>query len=149
MTVPYGAIEYNEGGEFVVMKPDNNYTRKVNKIGMIAGGTGISPMFQLIQKIISTKENTGMSLIYCAKSIEDLAFCEDLVKYDRSGRLTFYPVVETANVSNWMYGVGRLNPSMIEKYMPSPKGNFKMKNKLIKNNFVKNLYLHLFFILFR
>jgi cytochrome-b5 reductase len=120
MTGPHGHIQYDGNGEFLL--GENKLPKKVNKIGMIAGGTGITPMFQLIQKITSTRDRTGVSLIYCTKFIEDIAFCEDLVNYDRSGRASFYPVVETPNASKWLYGTGKVSEEMIENYMPSPKG---------------------------
>jgi len=124
MTGPQGHIKYESHGQFSLYQ--ENKIKKVNKIGMIAGGTGITPMFQLIQKIISTKDKTGISLIYCTKFIEDIAFCEDLVNYDRTGKLSFYPVVETPNASKWFYGKGKVTEEIIENYMPSPKGRQKI-----------------------
>ncbi len=122
MTSPYGNLQYVGNGQFLIK---NEKSKKFNKIGMICGGTGITPMFQLIQKIILTRgDNTGLSLIYCTKFIEEMAFCEDLVKYDRSGKLSFFPVVETAESSNWYWGKGFVSEEMINDYMPSPKGLF-------------------------
>ncbi len=123
MSGPSGNIQYNGNGEFTISKnPDKTLIKKVNKVGMIAGGTGITPMFQLIQKIISSRDRTGVSLIYGTKFIEDIAFCEDLVNYDKSGKLSFYPVVETPTASKWVFGSGRVTETMIQDYMPSPKG---------------------------
>ncbi len=130
MTSPHGNLKYVGKGQFLIR---NDISKKFNKIGMICGGTGITPMFQLIQKIIATRgDKTGLSLIYCTKFIEEMAFCEDLVKYDRSGLLTFYPVVETAESSKWSYGKGWVSEEMINDYMPSPKGNLSIKKKIQK-----------------
>jgi cytochrome-b5 reductase len=91
---------------------------------MIAGGSGIAPLFQLIQKIVTTRaDKTGVALIYCVKSIEDIAFCEDLINYDLKGRLSFYPVVENVDNETWNFGRGKLNEEIIFNYMPSPQGN--------------------------
>jgi len=121
LSSPHGHLQYLGKGEFII--EENELPRKFNKIGMICGGTGVTPMFQLIQKVISARmDNTGLSLIYCTKFIEELAFCEDLIKYDRSGRLSFLPVVETPTANKWIYGKGFVTEKMILDYMPSPKG---------------------------
>ena len=44
--------------------------KKIKRLGLIAGGTGITPMFQLIRKICSNKhDNTAISLIYANKTL--------------------------------------------------------------------------------
>lgn len=122
MTGPCGNIQYTGNGEFIISKKETpDIKKKVTKIGMIAGGTGISPMFQLIQKIISNKfDGTGLSLIYAARFIEDMSLTEDLIKFDRSGKMTFYPVVSQPEIGKkWQHGVGRVSEEMIENFMPS------------------------------
>lgn len=92
---------------------------------MIAGGSGIAPMFQIIQKIVNSKftENKiGLSLIYATKSLEEMAFCEDLVNYDAKGKISFFPVVEMLNTSNWVYGSGLITSEMLVNLLPSPNG---------------------------
>jgi cytochrome-b5 reductase len=66
---PFGNLSYKSPGLFEIKKNDTIITKKVNKIGMIAGGSGITPMFQLISKIIMSKrDKTGLSLIYANKN---------------------------------------------------------------------------------
>ncbi len=66
---PYGNISYKSKGLFEINKNDKILTKKVNKIGMIAGGSGITPIFQLINKIVSNKyDKTALSLIYSTKN---------------------------------------------------------------------------------
>jgi cytochrome-b5 reductase len=66
---PYGNLSYKSSGIFEINKKDTIITKKVNKIGMIAGGSGITPMFQLINKIATNKrDKIGLSLIYANKS---------------------------------------------------------------------------------
>ena len=46
---------------------------------MIAGGTGITPMFQLIKDICSHKEDkTKMSLVFCNKTEDDILLRKEL-----------------------------------------------------------------------
>jgi cytochrome-b5 reductase len=66
---PYGNLSYKSNGTFEIKKHDEIITKKINKIGMIAGGSGITPMFQLINKIVGNKrDKTGLSLIYANKN---------------------------------------------------------------------------------
>lgn len=54
------------------MRNEKNETmeKKVNKLGLIAGGTGITPMFQIIQKVQSAYlDRTALSIIYATKSL--------------------------------------------------------------------------------
>ena len=67
--------------------------KNIKRLGLIAGGTGITPIFQLIRKISSTKkDDTAISLIYASKSVEELAFCHDLIEYDKKGKIYFKKV---------------------------------------------------------
>jgi len=129
MSGPFGRIIYNSHGKFTITRDDSHVlSKKVTKIGMIAGGTGISPMFQLIQKILSVKSDcTAMSLIYCTKLIEEMSFSEDLIKFDKTGNLSYFPVVEMPETNKWLYGKGFVTDHIIENFMPSPYD----KNSLI------------------
>ncbi len=118
MTGPFGNITYSSPGKFTTTNT-NTFT-KINKIGMICGGTGISPMFQLLQKILSNRnDHTAISLIYCTKLIEEMSFTEDLINFDMKGKLSFYPVVENPETNNWLYGKGKVCEEVINDYMPS------------------------------
>lgn len=51
---PYGKLSYLGDGNFKILKKFKPLTfqeQKFTKIGMIAGGTGITPMYQVRQKI--------------------------------------------------------------------------------------------------
>jgi NAD(P)H-flavin reductase len=116
---PYGNIAYNGKGEFLY----NQEVRKFKKFGLIAGGSGVAPMFQLINKVLSTKsDKTALSFIYATRHPDELCFTDDLVNYDIKGRLHFYPVCNHIEGDKWKYGYGMIQPYMIDNLMPSPKG---------------------------
>jgi NAD(P)H-flavin reductase len=118
---PFGNLSYSAPGQFRIKKENSDIVKKVKKIGMIAGGSGIAPMFQLIQKVLATRnDNSALSLIYCTKTIEDITFGEDLIKLDRKGKISFYPTVENLEINNWAFGKGKVTEDMIHNYMPSP-----------------------------
>jgi nitrate reductase (NAD(P)H) len=73
---PVGEIEYHGNGDISIQ----NRHRHTRQIGMIAGGTGITPMWQLIQALERDKEEDRplVSLIYCARSIDEIMFYDEL-----------------------------------------------------------------------
>ena len=100
-------------------------SKKFDKIGMICGGSGIAPMFQLINAVLDSsffEKKIGMSLLYAAKTLEEMSFLEDLANYDLKGKVNFFPVLEYPNSNNWNYGTGKITPEMIYNLMPDAKG---------------------------
>lgn len=64
---PSGRITYKGNGvfEIAVDKKTPPTVRKVKRVGMIAGGTGIAPMYQLIKEICKHPEDqTKMQLLF-------------------------------------------------------------------------------------
>jgi cytochrome-b5 reductase len=90
-------------------------------IGMIAGGTGIAPMFQVAKEILRTPKNTTeVSLIYASRRKEDVLLGNELNEL-----MGLYPLFSpyytlSQAPSNWMGGVGHVNKEMIKSFMPPP-----------------------------
>ena len=94
------------------------------KIGMIAGGTGITPMFQICREAL--KENNGpeISLIYCNKRKEDVLLGSELSElYELHQHFAPYFVLEDPP-RDWMGGVGHVTTDMIKAFMPPPTRAF-------------------------
>merc|ERR1712050_502343 len=80
---PIGVNEYLGRGTFKL--PGRTVT--VKKIGMMAGGTGLTPMLQVAQAIMRDPEDTSIvSLLYANKTTDDI-LCKDLL--DRQERLHY------------------------------------------------------------
>lgn len=46
-----------------------------NKISLVAGGSGITPCYQIIRKVCATNnDNTQVSLVFANKSIDGILF---------------------------------------------------------------------------
>lgn len=90
-------------------------------IGMIAGGTGITPMLQVIDAILSNKDdNTKVSLIYANLSPEDILLKEKLnVLSEQNPNFKVYYVVDKPS-SDWRGGSGYITKDMVLKGMPAP-----------------------------
>lgn len=66
---PVGEIVYLEPGQFLIRgKP-----RNASKLAMLAGGTGITPMYQVIKAVLSDPADKSVcSLIYANQTEEDI-----------------------------------------------------------------------------
>lgn len=90
-------------------------------IGMIAGGTGIAPMFQVAKEILRTPKNTtDVSLIYASRRKEDVLLGNELNEL-----MGLYPnfspyYILSQAPANWMGGVGHVTKEMIKAFMPPP-----------------------------
>eukprot|EP00249_Psilotum_nudum_P028968 c3901_g1_i1 orf=375-1412(-) len=101
------------------------YTPNMKKnIGMIAGGTGITPMLQVVNKILNAEDDyTKVSLIYANISPEDILLKEKLDGL-AAGHPNFkvYYVVDNPT-KDWKGGVGYISKDMILKGLPLPSND--------------------------
>ncbi|KAH9600506.1 Flavoprotein pyridine nucleotide cytochrome reductase-like [Trypanosoma melophagium] len=90
-------------------------------IGMIAGGTGIAPMYQVARNILRTPKNTSeVSLIYANTRKEDVLLGNELNELMETYPLFSPYFVLSKAPSDWMGGVGYVNKEMIKSLMPPP-----------------------------
>merc|ERR1711920_303071 len=72
---PVGGNEYLGNGTFKLP----GRTATVKNIGMMAGGTGLTPMLQVAQAVLRDPTDTSnLSLIYANKTADDI-LCRDLL----------------------------------------------------------------------
>ncbi|EHK25124.1 uncharacterized protein TRIVIDRAFT_144462 [Trichoderma virens Gv29-8] len=99
------------------------YSRRLcKKVGMIAGGTGITPMFQVIRAICeSDRDTTEISLIYANRTEQDILLREELDIFARRYPKFFkvYYVLESHS-SEWKFGSGFVTKDMMAEILPSP-----------------------------
>uniref|UniRef100_A0AAV1UN36 NADH-cytochrome b5 reductase n=1 Tax=Peronospora matthiolae TaxID=2874970 RepID=A0AAV1UN36_9STRA len=117
-------VELKEGDSLDMKGPFMKFTYSPNKyksIGMIAGGTGITPMLQLIKTICRNPEDhTKITLVYCSVSEEDIILREEV-----EAMMYLYPQVSVIHVlSNpsaaWQGLTGFVSKEMLEQFMPGP-----------------------------
>uniref|UniRef100_A0A7S2SKK2 NADH-cytochrome b5 reductase n=1 Tax=Rhizochromulina marina TaxID=1034831 RepID=A0A7S2SKK2_9STRA len=104
-------------GPFPKIKYERNMAKRV---GMVAGGTGITPMLQVLEHALADSEdNTEFSLIYCNISPEDILLkdrLDDLA--ERYHRFRVFYVVEKPE-EDWEQGSGYVTLDMIERKLPA------------------------------
>lgn len=78
---PFGEITYKGAGTFEVEDPFDRTSRtvKCSHVGMIAGGTGITPMYQIAQySAAKSDDSLEMSLLFANRTAEDIMLQQEL-----------------------------------------------------------------------
>ncbi|KAJ2156648.1 hypothetical protein GGF46_005048 [Coemansia sp. RSA 552] len=92
------------------------------EIGMVAGGSGITPMVQLIQHVLNDpNDSTKLTLVFANKSEDDIIMRSTLDEFARKhpDQLKVHYVVDKASSPDWKGDVGYLTKDMVQKYMPA------------------------------
>jgi len=85
---PMGKLTYYGDGNFYIRKsPKNIIEKNFKRIGMLAGGTGISPIWQLLQAADVNKDTVEFSLIFGNKTTKDIFMKEDLEELEKKKKL--------------------------------------------------------------
>jgi len=118
---PSGHYTYKGQGVFEV--EENRKEKKImrcKKIGMIAGGTGITPMLQVVNDILKHPEDkTEVSLLFANQTEEDILLREEIEEMveENPGRLHVWYTLDRAQ-ENWSYSSGFVNEEMIKEHLP-------------------------------
>ncbi|KAM4748213.1 NADH-cytochrome b5 reductase 3 [Rhinophrynus dorsalis] len=121
---PSGLLTYSGKGSFQI-RPDKKsppVTKHVKRLGMIAGGTGITPMLQLIRAIMKDKEDKTVCYLLFANQTEKDILLRDELEEIRENHSTFklWYTLDRAP-ENWDYSQGFVNEDMIKSFMPPPE----------------------------
>lgn len=90
--------------------------------GMVAGGTGITPMYQIAKQILGDPEDiTKISLLFANVSVQDILLKKELTGMMRDHSEQFYAhfVVDEAP-EGWTGSVGYVTADMIKQHCPAP-----------------------------
>ncbi|XP_043337776.1 NADH-cytochrome b5 reductase 2 isoform X3 [Cervus canadensis] len=121
---PSGCLFYHGSGKFVFKpyKTSEPETKLVHHLGMIAGGTGITPMLQLIRCITrKPSDKTVMSLIFANQTEEDILMRRELEEVARTHPTRFglwYTLDRPP--ADWKYSSGFITKDMIKEHLPPP-----------------------------
>jgi NAD(P)H-flavin reductase len=124
ITGPFGRLcRVGNGGKFIVRGDE----RPIQKLGLIAGGSGITPCFQLLHAIASDPDDTTeASLLYCCKTEDDLLLKEELdaLVVQAAGRVKVaYVLSQAKDEAAWKlkHGhIGMVERGIIEAHIPPP-----------------------------
>ncbi|XP_010881833.2 NADH-cytochrome b5 reductase 2 [Esox lucius] len=119
---PNGLLVYTGNGKFAI-RPDKKSEAKVRKfkhLGMIAGGTGITPMLQLIRSITADPaDQTKCSLIFANQTEKDILLRKELEEVLKShpDQLNLWYTLDKPPPA-WKYGSGFVNADMMKEHLP-------------------------------
>ncbi|KAG4963559.1 hypothetical protein AAZX31_14G154500 [Glycine max] len=113
---PLGHIEYTGRGNFMV----HGKQKFAKRLAMLAGGTGITPIYQVAQAILKDPEDhTEMHLVYANHAEDDILLREELDAWAKThcDRFKVWYVVGIAK-EGWQYSVGRITESIMREHLP-------------------------------
>lgn len=123
---PSGRLVYNGNGKFSikVLRKEPPVQHCVTKVIMIAGGTGITPMLQLIRHMTKDPEdNTQVALLFANQTEKDILLRNELeeIIHKHPDQLKVWYTLDTSS-EGWPYSTGHVNGDMISEHTfpPSP-----------------------------
>jgi len=115
---PWGMIEYKGRGSWLYGKREI----KANKVGMMAGGTGITPMLQIIAAVLKdSSDATQLSLIFANQTEDDILVRDHLERLQNKypTRFHLWYTLDRPS-SNWKFSTGFIDADMIKAHLPGP-----------------------------
>ncbi|KAJ0694314.1 putative nitrate reductase (NADH) [Helianthus annuus] len=114
---PLGHIEYMGRGTFSV----HGKQKFAKKLAMFAGGTGITPIYQVMQAILKdTEDDTMMYVVYANRTEDDILLRDELdawaQKYE--DRVKVWYVVGKCIREGWKYSEGYINEDIMRAHVP-------------------------------
>ena len=131
---PAGNLIYKGNGLFDIRsrKPELFVSKRVRRLGLIAGGSGITPMYQLLNAILKeqasiipdNRTDIKIWLLFANQTEQDILLREELEQLAASNRDQFklWYTIDRAN-DEWKYSKGFINETMLQEHMPPPDDN--------------------------
>eukprot|EP01056_Protomagalhaensia_sp_Gyna25_P000283 Protomagalhaensia_sp_Gyna_25__282@NODE_1132_length_2155_cov_111_949905_g307_i3_p1_GENE_NODE_1132_length_2155_cov_111_949905_g307_i3NODE_1132_length_2155_cov_111_949905_g307_i3_p1_ORF_typecomplete_len254_score29_52NAD_binding_1/PF00175_21/1e28FAD_binding_6/PF00970_24/2_9e14NAD_binding_6/PF08030_12/3_6e10_NODE_1132_length_2155_cov_111_949905_g307_i33631124 len=105
--------------------PTIKYTpNEFKKIGMICGGTGVTPMFQILKEMFrdSDEPATEVTMLYSSRTEHDIVLRNSLLEMAKNHPKRFHlHLVVSEPSSSWQGIAGKIHRSMIAHYLHSPQ----------------------------
>jgi len=121
---PNGLLVYEGRGVFNI-RPDKKSPPKqhfAKKVGMIAGGTGITPMLQLVRQVFTDRQDrTELFLLFANQTEKDILVRTELEEFQSAhpDRFHLWYTLDKAP-EGWEYSEGFVNAEMIKEHLPKP-----------------------------
>ncbi|PAA66599.1 hypothetical protein BOX15_Mlig023370g1, partial [Macrostomum lignano] len=122
---PSGRLVYEGSGQFQI-RPDKKsppVAKRVRRVAMIAGGTGITPMYQLIQQVLghADTDKTQLALLFANQTEQDILLRDELEQL-RDSKPSQFKLWYTLDrpPEDWRYSSGFVNSEMIGEHLFPP-----------------------------
>jgi len=116
---PRGLLTYRGNGA-VVIKGRTETRTTVKELAMVAGGSGITPMFQVAQAVLSNpNDSTRVSLIFANVTEQDILLRQELeTLQEQHGRLRIFFTLDKPP-QDWRFGSGFVSAEMMQQHLPA------------------------------
>ncbi|CAI5496522.1 unnamed protein product [Closterium sp. Naga37s-1] len=114
---PLGHIAYLGRGKFLVSGEE----KQGKKLAMLAGGTGITPIYQVAKAILSDPEDkTEMWVLFGNRSVADVLLQDEMDRWAEQypGRFHVWYTICEPVPEGWKYGVGFVTAAMANERLP-------------------------------
>lgn len=114
---PLGHFEYLGRGRFI----QSGEEKSAKSIGLICGGTGLTPAYQVLKAVSKDPEDTTeISLLYANQSEDDILMRKEIEQMaeGRENIKIWYTVDRPSE--DWKFSSGFINEEMLREHMPSP-----------------------------
>ncbi|XP_036376180.1 NADH-cytochrome b5 reductase 3 [Megalops cyprinoides] len=121
---PSGLLVYKGRGKFAI-KPDKKsepVIKTAKHVGMIAGGTGITPMLQIINAVMKDPQDDTMCyLLFANQTEKDILLRPELeeIQANHPSRFKLWFTLDRVP-DDWQYSQGFINEDMIREHLPPP-----------------------------
>jgi len=121
---PGGLLQYEGRGSFAVKedKKGEPKTVQAKQVSMIAGGTGITPMLQLVRAVFrDPSDTTCLSLLYANQTEDDILLRAELeeVAAEHPDRFKLWYTVDRPT-EGWAYSSGFISADIIQQALFPP-----------------------------
>lgn len=146
---PIGHFHYTDAGKYL----NHKTAGEVSRINMIAGGTGITPMYQVMKAILADPtDKTELRLLYANQTEADILIRPELEALSTAhpDRLKIHYTIDRAT-PGWQYSTGFVNLEMCQDNLfefqpgtisllcgPPPMLKFACQPNLEKMGFAKD-----------
>ncbi|XBI75414.1 hypothetical protein VPH35_068784 [Triticum aestivum] len=117
---PLGHVEYTGRGNFMI----GGKPRRARRLAMICGGSGITPMYQVIQAVLRDQpgDETEMHLVYANRTEDDILLRDELDRWaaEHPDKLKVWYVVDQVKrpEEGWKFSVGHVREDILCAHVP-------------------------------
>lgn len=110
---PLGHMEYTGRGRYLL----DGEPRRATHMSMIAGGTGITPMYQVIKDVLRRGDDVQLSLLYANQTPDDILLREELdeLAATHDNFRVWYTVDRAPD--DWAFSTGFIDEAMVRAHL--------------------------------
>lgn len=112
--------ELKQGDSVIIEGPHGTFTfqGEHNKVGLLSGGIGITPLRSMIRYSTDKKLDADISLLYSNRTKDDIAFRDEIDEMSEHNPNLEVVYTLTGPDTSWKGVTGRIDEEMLVKFIP-------------------------------